>query len=101
MRYGNLRENRRKPPAANTTQRKILKWKDQLVSVHRYRAVEGAMQPGWAPRNDRDYRVTDCDEHCVQLHDTASGDNFAISFEDLKISIDTKKLGRLLLTEKH
>jgi len=88
------------PQAVNSKQRKIREWKDKLVSVHRYQAVEGSMLPGWAPRNDRDYRVTDCDEHCVQLYDTATGDNFAISLEDLEISIDTKKLGRLLLTKK-
>jgi hypothetical protein len=30
------------PPLANPKRRDILKWKDQLISVHRYQAVEGS-----------------------------------------------------------
>jgi hypothetical protein len=75
----------------------ILKWKNQLISVHRYQAVEASMQHGWVPQNQRDYRVTDCDENCVHYHDTVSGTNLAASLEDVKIEFDTVRQ-RLLLT---
>ena len=67
--------------------------------MHRYQAVEASMQKGWVPQNQRDYRVTDCDEYCIHYHDTASGANLAASLEDVKIGFDAER-HRLLLTLK-
>lgn len=88
------------PSQSNPKQREILKWKNKLVSVHRYQTVEGSMLQGWVPHNKRNYLVTDCDENCVHYRDAASGTNLAISLEDIKIGFDTARQRLCLIIEE-
>jgi len=95
-----LQSIRTKP--SNPKQKEILNWKDKLVSVYRYRAVEGSMQPSWVPPNQRDYRIVDCNENCFRYQDVQTGINHAVPLEDVKVSFDTAKQRLLLiLSETH
>ena len=74
--------------------REILKWKDKLISIESRGSVEYDFT--W------DYRVVECSTHWVKVHCDTNGKYTSLPLDDVKLSTDETRGGRLqLIVREH
>jgi hypothetical protein len=87
--------------SADPKVQRILEWKDRLISVHRYLAVEGSMLPGYIPFDKRDFRLTGCNESFVTFVDLGTQKKHSVPLDDVKVNHDEEKYRLLLVLREN